>query len=324
MRPYFIVALLVIVLGIVVGYTIFSSLAVLEEIKQSDFSNNTMYEKKSFTFHRIAKYNITINTLLPQILENPVWETPIKVFIDDEAAQRRRFPERPLEGLRKAMSTLAEVTNGTITFLEVRSVNDADVVVNFTFNFSDEHAVGEGGPTIFIRTGEFTVIKKGEVHLLPVEYECTSYTLAVHELGHVLGFGHSSVYNSVMWPKYGCLTNNLSEIINDVAEIYQHYKPDLEITDVKATSGQQFINLNANLANVGPKEAGSMKFIVYFNNKKVHEEKIESIDVGYSLQFKGLIPITEDVDEIMLEIQYDGDELSKDNNVVILTGPEEI
>jgi hypothetical protein len=322
MRTIYIAVALVLVAGAVVGYTVFYAYNVLDLLRQEEFQDNFTYEQASFASHVIAGYNITINTQLPQIVKNPIWKTPIKVYIDTAEAQKRKLPERPIEGLRKAMLTLTDVTNGTITFLEVSDANEADVLVNFTFNFSDEHAVGEGGPTLYIRTGEFTVIKKGEVRLLPVEYECTSYTLAVHELGHVLGFGHSSHYNSVMWPKYGCLTNNLSEIIHDVAELYKHYKADIAIGDARATTSGKLVNLFADIENIGPKEASSINFIVYFDGKKVHEEKIESLDVGYSVKFKGLLPVTQPLKEIRLEAVYGGEELTKLNNALTLQAEE--
>ncbi|MBI4018577.1 MAG: matrixin family metalloprotease, partial [Candidatus Aenigmarchaeota archaeon] len=146
----------------------------------------------------------------------------------------------------------------------------------------------------------------------------TSYTLAMHELGHVLGFGHSAARNSVMWPRFGCLTNNVSEIVHDVKEIYKNYKPDLAVSSAAASMQGAAVKVEADIINEGPKLAENVTLAIYINGKQAHAEEAGDIDTGYALKATSLLPTRQRIDEIKVEARYDGDELTKENNVVVL------
>lgn len=112
--------------------------------------------------------SIEYETLVP----NPRWNhMPIKVYMDTRSGEELdNFGEDDVEYVRQALKVWEEKTDGVISFEEVDSLSEGEVIVSWFPSLSDirgGRVVGEGGPTRAIETGgTYTLIEAGEIFLL--------------------------------------------------------------------------------------------------------------------------------------------------------------
>ncbi len=179
---------------------------------------------------------------------------------------------------------------------------------------------GEGGPTNITQAGEFNVISHGQI-LLIKESKCENPNIALHELLHVLGFGHSSNKNNIMYNISRCDQVIGDDIIGLINEMYSYPNyPDLVFENVSAQMKGKFLDVNITVRNNGLKNADMSKIIIYADEKKIEEIDLEPLQIGYGrMMVLGNLWIPQlVVNEIEFYIDYNGDELDKENNRIKL------
>ncbi|MCK4647719.1 matrixin family metalloprotease [Candidatus Pacearchaeota archaeon] len=211
-----------------------------------------------------------------------------------------------------------------LSVLDFYSVeNDEEISVTCDSKTKMEEGLfiaGEGGPTNITQAGEFNVIFHGSI-LLIRESKCERPNIAIHELLHVLGFEHSSNPNNIMYYLSRCHQVIGEDTIGLINEIYSYPShPDLVFENVSAQMQGRFLDVNISVRNNGLKNADMAKIIIYADEKKIKEIELESLQIGYGRKMVlGNVWIPQIVvNEIEFYIDYDGEELDKENNKIKL------
>ena len=178
---------------------------------------------------------------------------------------------------------------------------------------------GEGGPTNIIVAGEFNIILHGDI-LLIRESVCENPNVAIHELFHVLGFGHSTNPENIMYKISGCDQIVGQDMIQEINRIYSVPSlPDLAFEDVSATISGRFLKINITVKNIGLNDASNSTVTIYANEDVVKEFDLSSIQMGSGIVTTGNIFIPQiNVEELELVINNNFNEISKDNNKIKL------
>uniref|UniRef100_A0ACD6ANS8 Uncharacterized protein n=1 Tax=Avena sativa TaxID=4498 RepID=A0ACD6ANS8_AVESA len=151
----------------------------------------------------------------------------------------------------RAFARWAEAT--TLNFTETAREADADITIGF---YGGDHGDGEGfdGPLgtlahAFSPTdGRFhldaaeTWVAGGDVSVASSEAAVDLESVAVHEIGHLLGLGHSSVEGAIMYPTITSRTRKVDLASDDVVGIQSLYggNPDFKgVTPTPATSSRE-------------------------------------------------------------------------------------
>jgi len=187
---------------------------------------------------------------------------------------------------------------------------DIDIVKNGMFT------AGEGGPTNITVSGEFNVISRGYI-LLIKESNCQRPNIALHELFHVLGFGHSSNPENIMYNFSSCDQTIGEDMIQTINTLYAVPSlPDLKFGDVSAVMSGRFLNINVTVINEGLVDAGSSTVVIYADGKVLKEISIESLEVGQGIitMIQNLFVSQFNVKKLELVINDNFYEISKDNN----------
>lgn len=196
------------------------------------------------------------------------------------------------------------------------SINCSDeVIVNKQYFIA-----GEGGPTEIIRTPNFDVIFTGKILLLS-DSKCEKPNVALHELLHALGFDHSENSNNILYKVSDCkqiLGEDIPEAINTLYSIPP--KPDLAFRNITAKMHSRYLDVNTTIQNQGLKDAPVSKIIIYADNKKVKEQDLSEVKIGYELTiwFQNILISQLNVEEITVEIEASFDEIEKSNNKIKL------
>jgi hypothetical protein len=179
---------------------------------------------------------------------------------------------------------------------------------------------GEGGPTNITKAGEFNVILSGKI-LLIRESKCERPNIAIHELLHVLGFEHSSNPKNIMYPISKCDQIIGEDIVGLINELYSYPSyPDLIFENVSAKMEGRFLDVNVSVRNNGLNDADTATMIIYADGKEIKKIDFEPLQIGY-----GRMMVLENVwisrlvvNELEFYIDYDGNELDKENNRIKL------
>lgn len=179
---------------------------------------------------------------------------------------------------------------------------------------------GEGGPTNITRTDKFSVITKGSILLLK-ETQCKNPNIALHELLHTTGFNHSSNRNNIMFPVVKCDQTIGEDIITLINELYSYPTyPDLSFENVSTAMEGRFLDLNMTIRNHGLIKSGVGNVKIYADDQEIKTLPLSEIEIGAGrmLVLSNVFITKINFDKFELIIEYDGEELDKQNNIFTL------
>ncbi len=200
---------------------------------------------------------------------------------------------------------------------------DEDIIIECEDKIRVEErffVAGEGGPINITKIENFNVILKGGILLLR-DSKCERPNIALHELLHALGFDHSANPKNIMHSISKCDQIMSEDIVKTINELYSvPSKPDLAFEKVSAKMDGRFLDLNTSIRNNGLGDSEEATLFIYADGKKIKEVSIKEMEIGYgiSLTFENILVRQINVDLISLEINYDFEELDKNNNLIEL------
>lgn len=179
---------------------------------------------------------------------------------------------------------------------------------------------GEGGPTNITKTDNFNVILHGKI-LLIKESGCENPNIALHELLHALGFGHSSNRNNIMYNFSRCSQTMGEDIPNLINELYSYPSyADLSFENISAVMNGRFLDLNITIRNHGLKKAEEFNIKIYADDKLVKEFDSDELEIGMGrmIILTNLWISKLNFNELEVSINSTFSELDKKNNKIIL------
>jgi len=179
---------------------------------------------------------------------------------------------------------------------------------------------GEGGPTNITDGGKYRVILHGSI-LLIKDSGCSRPVVQIHELFHVLGFNHSQNKNNIMYPVSKCSQSIGEDLISKIDKLYiSPTYPDLLFEEANANIKGRSLNLNLSIRNDGLKESNLAKIQIYNKEKLVKEIELNPLKIGFGvkIELRNIWLTNVKTEEIKVIISTDYNELSIDNNEIIL------
>ncbi|MBS3090079.1 matrixin family metalloprotease [Candidatus Pacearchaeota archaeon] len=179
---------------------------------------------------------------------------------------------------------------------------------------------GEGGPTFIVNTSLYSLIFNGTIALYRSE-KCDRPQIALHEIFHVLGFDHSSNQDSIMYPVTNCRQEIDNSIIEEINRLYEDEPlPDLALSEAYATIRGRYLYFNISISNYGLLDSDNMTLNVKSIGNVIKQFPLGSLQVGRKKIFNaGNIRISKDAGEIEFEVIGNREEISLENNKVILS-----
>ncbi|CAL0311930.1 unnamed protein product [Lupinus luteus] len=202
-------------------------------------TNSTASSNNTLKFHTVSHY-----TFFSEMQRWP------------EGTQELTYAFEPNNGLddvvkgvfSNAFDRWSEVT--TITFRETTSYESADLTIGF---YSGDHGDGEPFDGVLGTLAHAFSPTNGRLHLDGAEDwvatgDVTASSLssavdlesvAVHEIGHLLGLGHSSVEEAIMYPTIGTRTRKVELADDDIQGIQVLYGSNPNFTGSTTTSSPE-------------------------------------------------------------------------------------
>ncbi len=164
-------------------------------------------QEAGFDYFRLNIPDVKISH--PLIVEFPVVRSPMPYYIMAEPGINPGKYNTTIQNLRAALGLWENATGGKVEFVEVFEMPEEGIIINitaknyYTYDIppgtSREEIAGEARP-LYYDLDNYSLIVGGEVTIGPLYGTLENRVQIVHELGHVMGFGHSNNTHSVMYP----------------------------------------------------------------------------------------------------------------------------
>jgi len=221
--------------------------------------------------------------------------------------------------MKYAFELMEEITN--LKFNSVFFNEDILITCDEKNRYSNGLFIaGEGGPTNITVARNFNVITKGEI-LLIKDSNCPKPNVAIHELLHVLGFKHSDNPQNIMYNITHCdqtVSEDVSQLINEIYSIPSH--SDLILENVSGIIKGRFLEINFSVFNGGLNNAEESNVTISIGNKTISDTGILPLQIGYGrfVSIKNIWVPQTNIIELIVKINSNFEEISKENNKIIL------
>ncbi|MEM3074867.1 MAG: matrixin family metalloprotease [Candidatus Pacearchaeota archaeon] len=180
--------------------------------------------------------------------------------------------EEAIESLKKAFVFWEE--KGDVDFIEISNEEKANLRIQWVKEFGGEHiGYAYGGNFIELGLGDSKCYGRWKQYNGEVLFE-----LSAHELGHILGYEHSSNKNDVMYPELKTKRKIDVEENNVLPERYTQYYPFCGVEEVNEYSIEINSNLPTNIYIVKSKEEyeSFLNGEEFYHYPTCHESETES------------------------------------------------
>ncbi|MBI2547052.1 MAG: matrixin family metalloprotease [Candidatus Aenigmarchaeota archaeon] len=168
----------------------------------------------------------------------------------------------------------------------------------------------------YTNTGLFNLSKSAEMVFTPTA-DCENKVTVIHELGHILGLGHTSEANSVMFNSVDCKAIITDSMKRAVETLYSTKElPDLYFSSIDAKKVGRVFEMNLTISNRGIVTSQNTSVAVKTSGKTVATLDVPQIQAGTG--WWKIIKL-QDVtgDSIVIEIPLQ-DEFDTENNIIHL------
>lgn len=267
-----------------------------------------------FTRDTNNNFNVGNETSLMQFYPDMRFpSSEISYKIDNECSLSKK------DSMREALNIVENMTD--ISFYSVSADEEISIYCSEKVKFENRMFIaGEGGPTNITDGGKYRVILHGSL-LLIKDSGCATPIVEVHELLHVLGFDHSDNKNNILYPVAKCRQTIGDDLVSKINDLYtEETYPDLLFEEASAEIKGRGLSLNLSIRNDGLKESETSIIKIYNKEKVIKEIELNSLDIGYGvkIELRNLWLTSVKTDEIKVLISTSFNELSKDNNEIIL------
>ncbi|MBI1978942.1 MAG: matrixin family metalloprotease [Candidatus Aenigmarchaeota archaeon] len=232
-----------------------------------------------------------------------------------------------LQLIREGIEIWNKEATGLVKFTEVTELEKAHFIVRYAtageYNERNTSAItvtlGEAKLDA-IDTGLFSLVRSAEMLYTPTSSECENKITIVHEIGHVLGFAHTTDVKSVMFPSVDCSAKITDEMKQTLRNLYSiEALPDLYFGDVNAEQHDKYIIINFTVWNRGLITSENVSIEIKLDDEtKMHTLPAMSSGAGWMIP--DAIYTERNVDLITLTIDSSQakSDFDRDNNAIIL------
>lgn len=280
-----------------------------EEILETRFSPVNYYLKP-----------ISFNISFPMLLGNNRWyKLPISVYIDKTKCSLKE------EEIKSALKIWEIETS--VNLFEIVNSKYADVYVNCLPESQVETeiigeyiytTVGEGGPTNYSDTGLYNLTYEGGVNIYVTTRDCIEPIRILHELGHILGFGHTDDEKNIMYKYETCQQDFSNEMKQTIEELYS--RSDLYFVNASAKLVNSQLSLDIIIGNRVMPPPPPSYLRINANNITLEDQYIGTIDFNLNKTLKFEFNVSNEIDRIELTIDplNNVNEIDKTNNIITL------
>jgi len=211
-----------------------------------------------------------------------------------------------------------------VSFYEVD--DDADILIGCSDDFvelgEDLFAAGEGGPSRIINTSGFKIIEEGKIKLYN-GVDCDYPVVALHELFHVFGFGHSPDPMNIMYNTSSCDQRMSDDMVNLIVALYSvEALGDARIDDVSGVVKGRYLDFNISILNEGLIGIDGINLTIFGDDEVVDVMDLGEIAMGYGRNLRVVnMELPGVVEKVRFVLDAEGlvREIREDNNVVEMT-----
>lgn len=268
----------------------------------------------SFKSDSRTEFNLNNDTMNMQFYENMRFpDKRISYLIDDACSLKKK------NSMKRAFDIIENLT--VLEFyplsedFEIEVTCQEKVVMN-----GGLFIAGEGGPINITDGDKYSVILDGSI-LLIKDSLCPRPNVEIHELLHVLGFNHSDNENNLMYPVSKCNQVISEDILEKINELYlEESYSDLNFESANAEIDGRNLDLNLSIRNSGLKDSEEAIVKIYFDDTIIKELDLAELEIGYGvkIELKNIWLKKIKTEELKVVIETNFNELSKENNEIIL------
>lgn len=233
-----------------------------------------------------------------------------------------RIENCPLNKKDEMKQAFEAVSNSTsVTFYPVSGGEEISVTCDSKAKVEGGLFIaGEGGPSNITQSDLFNVIHTGTI-LLIRESKCSRPNIGIHELLHALGFDHSNNPKNIMYNISRCDQTMGQDTIDLLDWLYSFpSQPDLTLENISATMHGAYLDVNITVRNNGLRDSEEAIISIYTDDKLATEVELDVLKIGHGrvITLNNIFIMKRNVDKLEFFIEYDFEELNKNNNEVTL------